>query len=208
MYHLVAFDMDGVIFKHRNFWLELHKALGTYEEGKALTQKYLKTDYKKLVEEVPGRLWKGKDAQPYHDLIKSLEYLPHVPETLKELKRRGYKTAIISSGPKHAALRVQEECGLDHFFTHDLKIGPDGKFTGEYDHDGNHHDKTKQLKEFAEETNCTLHEMVFVGHDHNDTTALKAAGLGVAYNPEDDDVKAAADETITDLKELLPLLDT
>ena len=207
MHRLVVFDMDGVIFKHRNFWLELHKALGTYEEGKELTRKYLKTDYKKLVEEVPGRLWKGKDAKPYHDLVHSLEYLPDVPETLKELKKRGYQTAIISSGPKHAALRVRDECGLDHYFTHDLKIGPDNKFTGEYDHDGNHADKTSKLKEFATEAGCTLQETVFVGHDHNDTTAIKAAGLGVACNPEDEDVRNAADNTITHLKDLLPLLD-
>ncbi|MBI4450914.1 hypothetical protein HY642_02985 [Candidatus Woesearchaeota archaeon] len=37
---LVVFDMDGVLFQHHNFWIELHKALGTWEEGKLLTQKY------------------------------------------------------------------------------------------------------------------------------------------------------------------------
>ena len=31
---LICFDMDGVIFEHRNFWLELHKVFGTLEEGR------------------------------------------------------------------------------------------------------------------------------------------------------------------------------
>ena len=64
--------MDGVIFEHRNFWLELHKAYGTYKEGIELTKKYLATDYQKLVDEVIGRVWKNKPAQYYFDLVNSI----------------------------------------------------------------------------------------------------------------------------------------
>ena len=52
MIKLIVFDMDGVIFEHYNFWLELHKSYDTHEEGLKLTNKYLKTDYQKLVGEV------------------------------------------------------------------------------------------------------------------------------------------------------------
>lgn len=204
-YRLVAFDMDGVIFEHRNFWLELHKALGTYDEGLALTERYLRTDYERLVKEVPGRLWKGRDAQPYFDLVRSLQYTPGAAEALKELRRRGFKTAIISSGPEHAALRVREECGLDYHYAHDLVIGPDGRFTGEYLH-GDPDDKTAELRGFAARAGCALQELVFVGHDYNDVAALRAAGLGVAYRPEDDGARRAADRVIDDLKELLSIL--
>lgn len=51
-FKLICFDMDGVIFEGVNFWLELHKKFGTFEEGKILTEKYLYSDYNKLVEEV------------------------------------------------------------------------------------------------------------------------------------------------------------
>lgn len=207
-YKLIVFDMDGVIFSHRNFWLELHKKLGTYEEGKALTEKYLKTDYKKLVEEVPGRLWKGKDSKGYFELIDSLKYLPTVQETLRELQSLGYKTAIISSGPKHGALRVQKECGLDYFHTHDLVIGSDGLFTGKYIYAEVYDDKAVQLREFAREAGCNIKEVVFVGHDHNDVTALQAAGLAVVINPEDAEAESSADVVLLELKELIPLLNT
>ena len=70
MIKLVAFDMDGVIFKHFNFWLELHKISGIYEKGKELTEKYKKNNYEKLVDEVVHKLWKGKSAKPYFDLVK------------------------------------------------------------------------------------------------------------------------------------------
>ena len=68
--------MDGVIFRDVNFWLELHKAFGTLEQGSILTKKYLYTNYARLVEEVVVKLWKGRDAKPYFDLINSIEYLP------------------------------------------------------------------------------------------------------------------------------------
>lgn len=32
-YKLICFDMDGVIFKDVNFWMELHKAFDTLEKG-------------------------------------------------------------------------------------------------------------------------------------------------------------------------------
>ena len=70
---LIAFDMDGVLFKVHNFWMELHKAFGTYKQGRKLTDKYLLTDYDKLVKEVVESLWKGKDATAYFKLIKSVK---------------------------------------------------------------------------------------------------------------------------------------
>jgi len=44
MFKMIIFDLDGVIFKPVNFWMELHKELGTFEEGKKLTEKYLHSD--------------------------------------------------------------------------------------------------------------------------------------------------------------------
>ena len=32
-YKLICFDMDGVIFKDINFWMELHNKFGTLDEG-------------------------------------------------------------------------------------------------------------------------------------------------------------------------------
>lgn len=204
-YKLIIFDMDGVIFKHKNFWLELHKRLGTYEEGLALTKELLYTDYQKLAEAVVGRLWKGKDAKPYFDLIEESEYLPGVKETLLALKEQGYKTAIISSGPKHLALKAAGECDMDYYHAQELLIGDDGRFTGEIIHK-NVDDKTKELEQFANQAGCTVAETVYVGHDDNDIKPLKKAGLGIAYRPENKEVENAADMIINSMDELPGLL--
>ena len=87
-----------------NFWLELHIRLGTYREGLRLTKKYLHTDYRRLVQEVVGRLWKGKDAAPYDTLVRGSRYISGVKETIAAIKKDGAATAIITSGPKDLAL--------------------------------------------------------------------------------------------------------
>ena len=91
MKKLILFDMEGVIFGPSNFWMELHKAYGTFEEGLKLTKEYVKTDYEKLVKEVIGRLWKNKPADVYFKMVNESKYVPGVVETLKVLKSKSKK---------------------------------------------------------------------------------------------------------------------
>ena len=116
MIKLICFDMDGVIFKDINFWMELHKIFETLEEGEILTEKYLHTDYDKLVEEVVNKLWKGRDSRAYYRLVESLEYLPGVKETFEEIKKNDVITAIISGSSIDVARRAQRDLGIDHIY--------------------------------------------------------------------------------------------
>ena len=113
-YKLICFDMDGVIFKDINFWMELHRKFGTLKQGVELTKRYLNTDYTRLVEEVVEKLWRGKDAKPYYKLVNSIEYLPGVKETFKYLKQKGFVTVIISASSIDVAKRVKKDFGVDY----------------------------------------------------------------------------------------------
>lgn len=206
MIKLVAFDMNGVIFKHFNFWLELHKILGTYEKGKELTDKYKKDNYEKLVEEVVHKLWKNKSAKPYFDLIKEAEYLPGVKETFYGLKKRKIKTAIISSGPKDLALRAKKELGIDFIFTNELVI-KNNIIIGEFKWpvaDGLN-EKAEILRKLCKKLDISLEEVAYVGDHHNDIGTFKIVGLAIAFNCEDGEVKKYAKISIDkkDLREIL-----
>jgi phosphoserine phosphatase len=82
MLRLVCFDMDGVIFESKNFWMDLHRAYGTYEQGLELTRKYLHSDYAKLVHEVVWQLWRGKDARIYEALVRQQRYIQELKHSL------------------------------------------------------------------------------------------------------------------------------
>ncbi|MBI2664995.1 HAD-IB family phosphatase [Candidatus Woesearchaeota archaeon] len=121
MLKLICFDLDGVIFEPSDFWVELHRVFGTSKENEILAPKYLRNNFPKLVEEVL-KLWKGKDAQPYFQLVKKIKYHPGVKKVFSEIKRLGYTTAIISGSSIELARRAQQDLGIDHIYANDLVI--------------------------------------------------------------------------------------
>ena len=130
-YNLVCFDMDGVIFKDVNFWMRVHEVFETLDEGKALTKELLYTDYDKLVEKVVKELWKGKNAEPYFNLVESVEYLPGVSDIFGYLKNKSLVTAIISASSEDVAKRAQRDYNIDHIFANKLVI-ENGEVNGEF----------------------------------------------------------------------------
>jgi phosphoserine phosphatase len=189
-YKLVCFDMDGVIFKDRNFWMELHKKFGTLKQGLELTKKYLHTDYNKLVEEVVVKLWKGKDAKPYYDLVNSIEYLPGVKETFDYLKTRGYMTAIISASSIDVARRVQKNYDINYIFANELVIR-DGKVAGEFiwPIGAGKEKKAQIIQDLCSNLVISPKEVIYIGDSDTDIEAFKEVGISIAFNSSSEELK-------------------
>ncbi|MBI4983298.1 HAD family phosphatase [Candidatus Woesearchaeota archaeon] len=196
-YKLIAFDMDGVIFKNINFWIELHKRFGTLEEGLKLTERYLHSNYDKLVEEVVVKLWKGKDAQPYYNLVNSIEYLPGVKETFDHLKTRGYMTAIISASSIDVARRVQKDYGVDHIFANELVIR-DGKVVGEFiwPIGAGKEKKARIIRDLCSDLGLSPKECIYVGDSDTDIEVFKEVGLSIAFNSASNKLKKVATKVV------------
>lgn len=196
-YKLVCFDMDGVIFKDINFWLELHKAFGTFEEGKVLTEKYLHTDYNKLVEEVVHKLWNGRDAKPYYELVKSIKYLPGVKETFEHVHNKGLMTAIISGSTIDVARRVQHDFGVDYVFANELVI-KDGKVAPEFiwPVGAGKERKAQILSGLCNILGISTQECIYIGDSDLDIEAFKEVGLSIAFNSSSDNLKKVATHVV------------
>lgn len=192
-YKLICFDLDGVIFKDTNFWIELHKAFGTLEEGKKLTEKYLYTDYDRLVEEVVVRLWKGRSAKPYFDLVNSLKYLPGVKETFRYVKQKGLITAIISASSIEACRRVDKDFSIDHIFANELIIR-DGKVAGEFvwPIGAGKEKKAEIITDLCKDLEISPKECIYVGDHDTDIEAFKEVGLSIAFNSKSEELKKVA----------------
>ena len=207
MTKLICLDMDGVIFKDINFWLELHKAFGTYEQGFELTKKYLHTDYNKLVYEVVQKLWKGKDAKPYFDLINSLEYLPGVKEFFEHIKKQNYRTAIISASSIDVARRVQRDYDINYLYANELII-EDNKVSGEFVWPiaAGKEKKAEIITHLAQDLNIPLKEITCVGDSDMDVEAFKIVGLAIAFNSSSKELQEVAD-IIVDSHNLADVID-
>lgn len=206
-YKLISFDMDGVIFVAHNFWMKLHHVLGTFTEGRELTDKYLMTDYQKLVEEVVERLWKGKDATPYFGLIESVEYYSGVKETFQELKRKGYTIAIITCGPGHLISRMKKDgIVFDYAYSNNLMIS-NNKIKGEFDWPVAEgcEKKVPILKDICKKEGIKLDEVISVADGKSDFEMMEASGYKIAFCPTSDKIRTLADVIIEkgDLREIL-----
>lgn len=203
-YKMVCFDMDGVLFQRDNFWLDLHKALGTQKIGKELTEKYLYNDYPRLVKEVM-RLWKGKDAAPYYNLIKKAKYTLGAKEVIGKLKSKGYKTCIISSGPFDLAVRAQEELGINFIFTNRLVIDEKTNKVKDYRWPIGASDKANALRYVCRLEKVKLKEVISVGDDVNDIEKMRIAGFSIAFNPKSEELEEVCDVVIEkpDLRKIL-----
>ncbi len=208
-YKLVCFDMDGVLFKDINFWMELHKSFGTYEEGVRLTEQYLHTNYNKLVDEVVGRLWKGKEATPYFSLVNSLEYLPGVPEMFTYVESQDYITAIVSASSLDVAKRVQNDYGIDHLFANQLII-KEGKVAGEFVWPiGAGKDKKAEIiRHLCTDLGISAKEVIYIGDSDTDIEAFKEVGLAIAFNSSSDALQKVATHVVDshNLVDVIPIL--
>jgi len=208
-YKLICFDMDGVIFRDVNFWLELHKVFGTLEQGKILTQKYLHTNYDKLVEEVVVKLWKGKNAKPYYNLVNQLEYLPGVKRVFKEIKKKGILTAIISASSIDVARRAQKDLGIDHIYANELVI-KNGKVSGEFiwPIGAGMEKKANIIEHLSDDLGIGLENIAYIGDSDTDIEAFKIVGKSIAFNSASDNLKKVADVVVegNDLKNILPYI--
>jgi len=189
--------MDGVIFKDINFWMELHKKFGTLKQGIELTKKYLHTDYDKLVEEVVVKLWKGKDAKPYYDLVNSIKYLPGVKQTFDHIKTKGYMTAIISASSIDVARRVQKDYGVDHIFANELVIR-NGKVAGEFiwPIGAGKEKKAQIIRNLCSDLGISSKEVIYVGDSDTDIEAFKEVGIPIAFNSSSEELKKVSKYTV------------
>ncbi|HIH25823.1 HAD family phosphatase [Candidatus Woesearchaeota archaeon] len=192
-YKLICFDIDGVIFKDVNFWMELHKSFNTLEQGKILTEKYLHSDYPRLVEEVVVNLWKGRDAKPYFDLVNSLEYLPGVKQMFDYVKSKGFISALISASSIEVARRVQKDFGVDHIFANELIIR-DNKVSGEFlwPLGAGKEKKADIIRNLCNDLNISPNETIYIGDSDKDIEAFKEVGLSIAFNSNCKELKDIA----------------
>ena len=192
-YKLICFDIDGVIFKDVNFWMELHKSFNTLEQGKILTEKYLHSDYPRLVEEVVVNLWKGRDAKPYFDLVNSLEYLPGVKQMFDYVKSKGFISALISASSIEVARRVQKDFGVDHIFANELIIR-DNKVSGEFlwPLGAGKEKKADIIRNLCNDLNISPKETIYIGDSDKDIEAFKEVGLSIAFNSNCKELKEVA----------------
>lgn len=211
-YKLVCFDVDGTLIDnvkfswqifHDYFQTDRHKredAKNKFFNGQITYREWAEHDI---------NLWKERKAKK-HDFFRAIEHLNLMPgamETLKELKKHRIKLAIISGSLNILVEKFIPDYKdfFDDVFISSIYFDENGDIARvdatEYDMEG----KATALKIIAGREGLSLEECVFVGDYLNDLQIIKDAGLGIAFNAEDEELRKVADIVIDkkDLREIL-----
>ncbi len=178
---LAVFDMDSTLIEAEVID-ELAKAAGVGEQVAAITERAMagELDFRASFKERLALL-KGLDVGVLDAIGASLRLTEGAETLFAELKRLGYKTAILSGGFTYFAKQLQAKLGIDYVFANELEV-VDGKVTGvavEPIVDAQR--KADLLRELAHKEGLRLEQTIAVGDGANDLPMLAIAGLGVAF---------------------------
>ncbi|QZD71751.1 phosphoserine phosphatase SerB [Pseudomonas sp. 3-2] len=195
---LAVFDMDSTLIEAEVID-ELAKAAGVGDQVSHITERAMagELDFRASFKERLALL-KGLDVSVLDSIGASLRLTEGAETLFAELKRLGYKTAILSGGFTYFAKQLQAKLGIDYVFANELEV-VDGKCTGvaiEPIVDAQR--KADLLKQLAEKEGLRLEQTIAVGDGANDLPMLAIAGLGVAFRAKPL-VKQSAKQAISTL---------
>ncbi|KPY27854.1 Phosphoserine phosphatase SerB [Pseudomonas syringae pv. aptata] len=195
---LAVFDMDSTLIEAEVID-ELAKAAGVGEQVSEITERAMRgeLDFSESFKERLALL-RGLDVSVLDEIGASLRLTEGAETLFSELKRLGYKTAILSGGFTYFAKQLQAKLGIDYVFANELEV-VDGKVTGvAVEPIVNAQRKADLLRELAHKEGLSLEQTIAVGDGANDLPMLAIAGLGVAFRAKPL-VKQSAKQAISTL---------
>ncbi len=208
MARLVVFDMDGVLADIESSWVHVHRHFGVNNDHSLYAYLRGEIDDLEFIRRDIG-LWKKTEPEVTEERIKEIlsdvPIMPGARRTIRELKRMGIGTAIISAGIDLLAERISKELGVDAHLANGLVKDGAGRLSGEGILRVKLMDKGDAVTEMINAMKVQTKDVVAVGNSRYDVSMFKRAGVGIAFQPSDDFVRTSA-QVVVQQKDLSMIL--
>jgi len=210
---LVALDMDGTLVDVPSSWRVVHDHFDDHnDEG---LRRFLanEIDDHEFIRMDIRVWWRHAPYLSVMDLERILAPVPLMPgaaELIRGIHALGARAAIVSGGLDILAKRIAGELGIEVALANGVRVDSDGRLTGEGIVRVPIHGKERVLEALQEQLGVAPEETASVGNSEIDVGLFRRSRVGVAFCPEDDVVRAAATNVVTerDLSHVLDALRT
>jgi dolichol kinase/phosphoserine phosphatase len=207
---LIVFDVEGVLVPKNRLFFELARALGTLPLIKVLFYGFLYEIGATPLKEAIRKIFKILRGTPTDLLTEKFDQIPLIPGARKvfnDLKEKGYKTALISSGLPTFLVEKIGTC-LEVDYSVGLEVGiKDQTLSGEVWGDViEPNGKFLVLKELMEAEHIALDECVVIADDRNNSSIFLEKAKKIGYEP-DFLIRLKADTVINGkLEKIVPIV--
>jgi phosphoserine phosphatase len=211
-FDVVFFDMDGTLTDRISSWEWVHQHFGVDNRG--AWQAFLRGEIDDL--EFMRRdiaLWKQAGPVRLERIREALGSIPLVQgarELVQALHDEGARTIIVTGGLDLLAERVCRELGIQDHVGNGLCSDEHGFLLDEGILRVPVNDKGAPVKRLLDELGIQPAKAAAIGNSGQDVKMFRQCGLGVAFDPLDDEVRKGADVIIEekDLRRAIPHLTT
>ena len=126
----------------------------------------------------------GLTMEKFYKIINRVEYIKGAKEVFKELKKKGYKTCVISGGFKNLANRAIRDLDIDHVFAGAEYFFDDktGKLVSWNLIPSDYIGKVDFMRLMMREYKIKPENCAFLGDGVNDIALAKQVGVSIAFN--------------------------
>lgn len=201
---LCVFDFDSTLMDGETIDF-LADALGLKEKVAAITEMAMRGEldfFESLTTRV--KLLEGLEVKKVDEICHNLPFMNGAKETIKELKKRGYKVVVFSGGFRNATSYARKVLGFDADFSNVLH-SKNGRLTGLVGGDMMFgFSKGDMLQRLQQLLGIYKEDTIVVGDGANDRSMFKYADKRVAFCAKDILKKEA--NIIIDKKDLKEVL--
>jgi phosphoserine phosphatase len=208
---LAAFDMDGTLVDAVSSWAAVHDHFGDrnvdglrlFNTGKIDDQEFLRRDIEVWWRHKPDLMIDDLEA-----ILAGVHLMPGARELFDALRSARVTTAIISGGIDVLARRVALELGIDVALANGFRVDATGRLTGEGIIRVPIRGKEGILRKLQDDLGVGPEETASVGNSEIDVGLFRRSSIGVAFLPEDEEVRKGATAVVEekDLRRLVPIL--